>query len=117
MRQVHRAGKKSFIDFAGKKPSIVDPRTGEGQAVELFVSALGASSYVCSEAAERQDLPLSVAMATRPPFRGRVSFTLSDLPVHALGISVHVPRNGCSRSPICAPPSTPKRIQRSSKVT
>ena len=41
-------------------------------------------------------------MATRPPLRGRVSFTLPDLPVHAPGISVHVHRNACSRSPICA---------------
>jgi hypothetical protein len=44
---------KSFIDFAGKKPSIVDPGTGEEQAVELFVAALGSSSYVYAETAER----------------------------------------------------------------
>jgi transposase len=56
MRQVYVAGEKAFVDFAGKKPSVVDPRTGEVRSVELFVGALGASSYVYAEAAERQDL-------------------------------------------------------------
>ena len=27
MRQVHRAGEKTFIDFSGKRPTLVDPRT------------------------------------------------------------------------------------------
>ncbi len=45
MRQVHRAGEKAFVDFSGKKPSIVDPKTGEIREVELFVGVLGASSY------------------------------------------------------------------------
>ena len=44
MRQRHRAGEKTFVDFSGKRPHIVDPKTGELQPVELFVSALGASS-------------------------------------------------------------------------
>jgi transposase len=56
MRQVHRAGEKAFVDFSGKRPSVVDPGTGEIRAVELFVGVLGASSYVYAEAAERQDL-------------------------------------------------------------
>src|SRR5687767_330728 len=29
MRQVHRAGEKCFVDYAGSKPSYVDPQTGE----------------------------------------------------------------------------------------
>ena len=37
MRQVHRAGEKLFVDFSGKRPHLVDPRTGEEVAVELFV--------------------------------------------------------------------------------
>jgi transposase len=57
MRQVHQAGEKTFVDFAGKKPAVVDPETGEERDVELFVGALGASSYIFAEAAERQDLP------------------------------------------------------------
>lgn len=30
MRQVHRAGDKLFVDYSGKRPSIVDPKTGDG---------------------------------------------------------------------------------------
>ena len=29
MRQVHRAGEKGFVDYAGKTPWLTDPRTGE----------------------------------------------------------------------------------------
>ena len=35
MRQVHRAGEKTFIDFSGKRPTLVDRRTGEPRPVEL----------------------------------------------------------------------------------
>ena len=42
MRQVHRAGEKTFVDFSGKRPTLVDRRTGELRPVELFVAALGA---------------------------------------------------------------------------
>ena len=51
MRQVHRAGERIFVDFSGKKPHLVDPRTGEVIEVELFVGALGASGYIYAEAA------------------------------------------------------------------
>ena len=40
MRQVHRAGEKTFIDYSGKRPSLVDRRTGELRRVELFVAVL-----------------------------------------------------------------------------
>lgn len=50
MRQVHRAGEKAFVDFSGQRPAIVDIATGELVLVELFVGALGASSYVYAEA-------------------------------------------------------------------
>jgi len=30
MRQVHRAGAKCFVDYAGQKPRLIDPATGEG---------------------------------------------------------------------------------------
>jgi transposase len=56
MRQVHRAGEKAFVDFSGKRPTIIDPATGEIIAVELFVGVLGASSYVYAEACPSQDL-------------------------------------------------------------
>ena len=57
MRQVHRAGEKTFIDFSGKRPSLVDRRTGELRRVELFVAVLGASSLTYAEATETQQLP------------------------------------------------------------
>ena len=57
MRQVHRAGEKTFIDFSGKRPSLVDRRTGELRPVELFVAVLGASSFTYAEATATQQLP------------------------------------------------------------
>ena len=57
MRQEHRAGEKTFVDYAGQKPHIVDPRTGEVIAVELFVGVLGASNYTYAEATRTQQLP------------------------------------------------------------
>jgi transposase len=57
MRQIHRAGEKVFIDFAGQKPWIVDRRTGESVAGELFVAALGASSFTYAEAVPSQEQP------------------------------------------------------------
>ena len=57
MRQVHRAGEKTFIDFSGKRPALVDPRTGEVRRVELFVTVLGASSLTYAEATATQQLP------------------------------------------------------------
>ncbi len=57
MRQVHRAGEKTFVDYSGKRPHLVDRHTGEERPVELFVAALGASSYIFAEATEAQNLP------------------------------------------------------------
>jgi transposase len=54
MRQTHRAGEKLFVDYAGKKPHIVDPKTGECIDVELFVATLGASNYTYAEATHSQ---------------------------------------------------------------
>ena len=56
MRQEHKAGEKVFVDWAGKKPEIVDPKTGEIHSVELFVGCLGASSYTYAEATHTQQL-------------------------------------------------------------
>ena len=56
MRQVRRAGEKTFVDFSGKRPHFVDPKTGEVITVELFVGALGASGYTYAEATLTQKL-------------------------------------------------------------
>jgi transposase len=57
LRQEHKAGEKLFVDYAGKKPHIVNPQTGEITEVELFVGCLGASSYTYAEATLTQSLP------------------------------------------------------------
>jgi transposase len=65
MRQEHRAGEKLFVDYSGKKPSIVDPLTGEVTEVELYVAVLGASNYTYAEATRSQQLPDFVGATTR----------------------------------------------------
>ena len=56
MRQVHRAGEKLFIDYAGQTVTIVDPDTGEMRAAHIFVAVLGASNYTyaCATSGETQ---------------------------------------------------------------
>jgi len=54
MRQVHRAGEKGFVDYSGKKPTIIDRETGEEREAELFVCVLGASNFTYAEATESQ---------------------------------------------------------------
>jgi transposase len=57
MRQVHHGGDKLFVDYSGNKPHLVDPQTGEVTEVELFVAALGASSFTYAEATLTQQVP------------------------------------------------------------
>lgn len=54
MRQVHRAGDKLFVDYAGKRPHLVDPATGEQIPVELFVAVFGASNFTFAEVTRSQ---------------------------------------------------------------
>lgn len=54
MRQQHVAGDKMFVDYSGKKPTLVDAVTGEVIEVELFVAVLGGSSYCFAEATRTQ---------------------------------------------------------------
>jgi transposase len=54
MRQVHTAGEKAFVDYAGMRPTIVEAGTGEVIPVELFVAVLGASNYTFAEATRTQ---------------------------------------------------------------
>ena len=50
MRQVHHAGEKLFIDYAGPSIPVVCPETGEIRPAWLFVAVLGASNYTYAEA-------------------------------------------------------------------
>lgn len=54
MRQTHKAGDRMFVDYAGSRPTVVDPTTGEVLPVELFVAVLGASNYTFAEATRTQ---------------------------------------------------------------
>ena len=57
MRQVHRAGEKVFVDYAGPTVEVIDSRTGEVRQAAIFVAVLGASSYTYAEATWTQTLP------------------------------------------------------------
>lgn len=65
MRQLHRAGEKTFVDYSGKKASIFDPKTGERIEVELFVAVLGASNFTFAEATRTQRGPDWIGSHTR----------------------------------------------------
>lgn len=58
MRQIHVAGEKVFVDYAGPTIPIVDNRTGEIlYEAAVFVAVLGASNYTYAEASRSQALP------------------------------------------------------------
>ena len=50
VRQVHRAGEKLFVDYAGQTLSVIDPASGEIRRAQVFVAVLGASNYTYAEA-------------------------------------------------------------------
>jgi len=56
MRQVHVAGERMFVDYAGTTLEVVDGTTGEVHVCQLFVAALGASNYTYAEATFTQRL-------------------------------------------------------------
>ena len=51
MRQIHRAGEKLFIDFAGPTMALTD-----GSRAHIFVAAMGASSYTFACATPRETM-------------------------------------------------------------
>lgn len=54
MRQVHKAGEKLFVDYAGQTIPIVNQATGEIDKAQIFVAVLGASNYTFAEATRSQ---------------------------------------------------------------
>ena len=80
MRQVHRAGEKLFVDFSGKRPSLVDATTGEFVLAELFVGVLGASGLIYAEATRGQDLPSWIGAHVRmlEYFQGTTAIWVPD---------------------------------------
>jgi transposase len=57
MRQVHKAGEKTFVDYAGMIVPWINPATGEIHEAQIFVGALGASQFMFVEATATQQLP------------------------------------------------------------
>jgi transposase len=57
MRQVHKAGEKLFVDYAGQTMPVIDRKTGEIHQAPVFVATLGASNYTYTEATWTQTLP------------------------------------------------------------
>jgi transposase len=56
MRQVHVAGERMFVDYAGTVLEVMDGTTGEVHSCQLFVAVLGASNYTYVEATSTQRL-------------------------------------------------------------
>lgn len=57
MRQRHVAGERMFVDYSGKRMTVIDPATGAARPVELFIAVLGASHMTYAEASWSQTLP------------------------------------------------------------
>jgi len=54
MKLDHKAGEEMFVDFTGKKLSIVEKSTGEIKEMEVFVAILPCSQYTYVEACNSQ---------------------------------------------------------------
>ena len=65
MRQAHPAGERLFVDYAGQTVEVVDGRTGEVRQAQVFVAAMGASSYTYAEATWSQSLSDWIGAHTR----------------------------------------------------
>src|SRR5579884_328491 len=50
MRQIHVAGEKLFVDYAGDTVPVFDRGSGEERHAHVFVAVLGASNYTYAEA-------------------------------------------------------------------
>ncbi|MDY6949093.1 MAG: hypothetical protein SXG53_25640 [Pseudomonadota bacterium] len=57
LRQQHRASEKVFVDFCDGI-AMIDPQSSERVPTQLFVGALGASSYTFAVATLSQELPV-----------------------------------------------------------
>ncbi|MCU7931132.1 MAG: IS21 family transposase [Candidatus Thiodiazotropha sp. (ex Codakia rugifera)] len=57
MRQDHRAGECTFVDFAGRTIPYFDVHSGEERQAQLFVGVIACSSYPFAYAVKSQALP------------------------------------------------------------
>lgn len=56
LRQTHKAGEKTFVDYAGQTVPVINRHTGEPKEAQIFVAVLGASNYTYAEATWDQSL-------------------------------------------------------------
>jgi transposase len=56
MRQVHRAGEKCFVDFAGQTVPILDAAGATAYRAHIFVAVLGASNYTFTRATAAESM-------------------------------------------------------------
>lgn len=80
MREVHAAGDKVFVDYAGPTMSVHDAATGQVFTAQIFVGTLGASNYTYAEATWSQKLPDWIAANVRMLefFGGTPNFIVCD---------------------------------------
>jgi transposase len=80
MRQLHVAGERMFVDYAGTTLTVMDGTTGEVRKAQLFVAVLGASNYTYAEATWSQGLADWIGSHTRAFafFGGVTSQIVSD---------------------------------------
>ncbi len=57
LRQVHTAGERLFVDYAGSTMSVLEGASGEARQAEIFVAVLGASSFTYACATWSQSVP------------------------------------------------------------
>ena len=86
LRQLHPAGERLFVDWAGLTVPLVDPQTGQTRPAYLFVAALGASNYTYTEAFENMQLPSWIEAHIRAWefFGGVTRLTVPDNPKTAV---------------------------------
>jgi transposase len=86
MRQIHRAGEKMFVDYAGPTVPIINPTTGEIAEAQIFVAVLGASNYTFAEATFSQQLHDWIGSHVRAFefFRGAPKLVVPDNPKSAV---------------------------------
>ncbi len=49
IRQIHIAGEKLFVDYAGQTVALIDAATGEITRAQIFVATFGASNYTLAK--------------------------------------------------------------------
>ena len=65
LRQVHMAGEKLFVDYAGQTVPITNPKSGQVRQAQIFVGVLGCSNYTYAEATWTQGLEDWIASHVR----------------------------------------------------